>query len=260
MSKKTALITGASSGIGAASAVQLAKDGFDLIIAARRKEKLEEVAESCRAEGANVLVCPTDTSDETAVKALFETVKANCEKLDFYFCNQGVLMKPTRFENQTLDQYYLVSENNFKSAFLCLVNCINLMKEQGGGNILVTASSSGIRPEIGFGLYSASKHAVVGLTKEAAIESGRFGIRINCLCPGGVDTPMVTGPDAINNMNSEEAQAAMERYVDRAPAPLLKDRTIATVDEISGMVSFMASDRSTFMTGATLSIDCGITQ
>lgn len=256
MSGKTALITGASSGIGAASAVQLAKDGFDLILAARRKEKLDEVAEKCRAEGVDVLVVPTDTSNEEEVKALFATVKERYEKLDFYFCNQGVLMKPTRFENQTLDQYYYVSENNFKSVFLCLTNCIRLMIDQECGNILVTGSSSGIRPEIGFGVYSASKHAVVGLTKDAAIECGRFGIRINCLCPGGVDTPMVAGAGILD----DEGKAAMERYVDRAPAPLLKGRTIATVDEISGMVSFMASDKSTFMTGSVISIDCGITQ
>lgn len=261
MSKKVAVITGASTGIGAGSAVQLAKDGFDLVIAARRKEKLEEVATQCRAEGAEVLVVPTDCTKEEDVKNLFAETKKKFGKMDFYFCNQGVIHPPRYFEEQTLDDYYLVSEGNFKSVFLCLVNAINFMKEQPEGNILVTGSSSGIRPEAGMGVYSASKHAVIGLVKDAAIECGRFNIRINCLCPGGVDTPMVNGDADIDWDNlPADFRDHSDAHIRRYTIPLLPKRVVAKVSEITGMVSFMASEQSTFMCGSVISVDCGITQ
>lgn len=252
MSKKIAVISGASTGIGEDSAVRLAKDGFDLVIAARRKEKLEAVAERCKAEGAEVLVCPADMSKEEDVKRLFDASIEKYGKIDFFFCNQGVLMNPKNFEDQTLDDYNLVADNNFKSVFLALIYSIRIMKEQGYGNILVTGSSSGIRPEAGFGVYSASKHAVVGLVKDAAIECGQFGIRINCLCPGGVWTPMVENATKYMTENSVNLR--------RQIPTLLPNKPVAQVGEISGMVAFMASEESSYMCGSIISIDNGITQ
>lgn len=252
MSKKVALITGASTGIGADSAVRLAKDGFDLAISSRSEAKLEPVAEQCRAEGAEVLVVTGDMSKEEDVKNVFQKTVEKYGKIDFYFCNQGVLMTPKVFEDQTLDDYYLVTENNFKSVFLCLIECINIMKNQDYGNILVTGSSSGIRPEAGFGVYSASKHAVVGLVKDAAIECSQFNIRINCVCPGGILTPMTMKAGA----DIEKDYSVLRR----SNPPMLPGREMGKPSDISSLVSFIASDQCDYICGSVISVDNGITQ
>lgn len=254
MGKKTAVISGASTGMGAASAVRLAKDGFDLVLAARTVSKLEETAEACRAAGAEVLVVPTDVTKEEDVKNLFSYAIEKFGKIDFYFSNQGVLSTPKHFEDLTLDDYYLVAETNFKGTFLTLTNCLRVMKEQGYGNILITASSSAIRPESGYGVYSASKAAVLSLAKVAAIECGRFNIHINTLCPGSVVTPMT-----LKAQKQIQDAGGVDKVIRRPFYQLLPRDTSAEPEEIAGMVSFMASDESSYMQGAILSMDMGIT-
>ena len=252
MSKKVALVSGASTGIGRAGCIRLAKEGWNLAIASRHMETLEECAELCRKEGAEVLVIQTDMSQENQVANMFAKTKEHYGAIDFYWSNQACIQEPKNFEDMNLDDFYLVSENNFKSTFLALVHGVNFFKEQGYGNILTTGSSSGIRPEAGFGVYSAAKHAVVGLTKDAAIECGRFNIRINCLCPGGFFTPMT---DYCGKIFEKKGM-----FLRRTGQTLLPDRIMGHPDtEIAGMVAFLASDDAAYIQGAVISVDCGIT-
>lgn len=255
--KKVAVVTGASSGMGAASAVRLAQDGFDLVIAARRKEKLEAVAEECRKAGAETLIVTADMSKEEDVQKVFDEAVEKYGRIDFVFSNQGVLTKPTPFEELTVDQFYTVSENNFKSTFLMLTIGTNTFKKlETPGNILVTGSSSGIRPEAGFGVYSASKAAVIQLVKDAAIECGPlYNIRYNCICPGGFVTEMT---DMVGR-ELASSQKPVEEVLRRSMPVLLPDTYMGTVDQITGVVSMMASDASSYMQGAVISVDGGIT-
>lgn len=129
MEKKIAIITGASSGIGKAGAIRFAKEGYNLVIAARRRNKLEEVAELCRAEGAEVLVVQGDMSNPEDVKNVFAKALEKFGTIDFVWSNQGVLTVPTVFEELTVDQFYTVSENNFKSTFLMLTEATNVFRK-----------------------------------------------------------------------------------------------------------------------------------
>ena len=251
--KKVAVITGASSGIGAASAVRLAKDGFNLVIAARRQNKLEEVAEKCRAEGAEVLVVRADMTEEADVRNVFAKAIEKFGTIDFLFSNQGVLQKPTHFENMTLEHYDRVI-GNVKATFLALTIATNVFKDLGKpGNILVTGSSSGCRTEAGFGIYSATKAATIHLVKDAAIECGKlYNIRYNCVCPGGFYTEMT-------DWSGKFFEEAGEVYLRRVQPLCLPDKIMGTMDEIVGVVSFMASDESSYMQGAVINVDAGLT-
>lgn len=259
MEKKIAVITGASSGIGAVGAVRFAKEGYNLVIAARRANKLEEVAEKCRAEGAEVLAVQGDMSKENDVKNVFEKALEKFGTIDFVWSNQGVLTAPTVFEELTLDQFYTVSENNFKSTFLMLIEATKVFSKLGKpGNVVCTGSSSGLRPESAFGVYSASKAATIQLVKAAAIECGlKYNIRYNCVCPGGFVSEMTT-------MSTGEIRKIMgaggDMPIRKPTVHLLPDRKLGDPEkELVGLVVFLASDESTFIQGAALSVDCGIT-
>lgn len=251
--KKVAVITGASSGIGAASAIRLAKDGFNLVIAARRQNRLEEVAVQCRTVGAEVLVVCADMTVEADVRNVFAKALEKYGTIDFFFSNQGVLQKPTHFEDMTLEHYDSVI-GNIKSTFLSLTIATNVFKNLGKpGNILVTGSSSGCRAEAGFGIYSATKAATIQLVKDAAIECGQlYNIRYNCVCPGGFYTEMTDFACKF----FEEAGEVYTRY----SRPLcLPDKFMGKMEEIVGLVSFMASDESSYMQGSVINVDAGIT-
>ena len=251
MEKKIAVITGASSGIGAAGAVRFAKEGYNLVIAARREDKLNAVAEKCRAEGAEVLVVRGDMSKEEDVKNVFKKALEKFGTIDFVWSNQGVLTAPTVFEELTVEQFYTVSENNFKSTFLMLREATNTFIWLGKpGNVVCTGSSSGIRPEAGFGVYSASKAAVVQLVKDAAIECGKkYNIRYNCVCPGDIDTPMLKSEceqlgGVYNDKYKEEcAQRPMAR--------------LGTPQDVAMCVFFLCSGMAPWVTGSSLVVDGG---
>lgn len=251
--KKVAVITGASSGIGAASAVRLAKDGFNLVIAARRQNKLEEVAELCRAEGAEVLVVRADMTVEEDVRNVFAQALEKFGTIDFLFSNQAVLQKPTHFEEMTLVDYDRVI-GNVKATFLALTVATNVFKDLGKpGNILVTGSSSGCRPEAGFGIYSATKAATIQLVKDAAIECGKlYNIRYNCVCPGGFYTEMT-------DWAGKHFEEAGEVYIRYSRPLCLPDKIMGEMKDIVGIVSLMASDESSYMQGAVINVDAGLT-
>lgn len=259
MEKKIAIITGASSGIGAAGAVRFAKEGYNLDIASRREGKLNTVAEKCRAEGAEVLAVCGDMSKEEDVKNVFEKALEKFGTIDFVWSNQGVLTAPTVFEELTVEQFYTVSENNFKSTFLMLREATNTFIRLGKpGNVVCTGSSSGIRPEAGFGVYSASKAAVVQLVKDAAIECGKkYNIRYNCVCPGGFVSEMT---DMVNVELEKKFAEDKEMPIRRTAVYLLPDYDLGDpATQLAGMVVFLASDEASYIQGAVFSDDCGIT-
>lgn len=250
--KKIALISGAATGIGRASAVRLAEDGcYTLILADWNKEELEATTAMCAEKGTEVEQLVVDMGKEAEVENMVAHVKQKYGRIDFFFNNQGVIHMPKDFENITAEDMDYVLHSNFKGCFFGMKHVGKVMIEQKEGHILNTGSSSGLRPETGFGVYSATKHAVIGLTKVAAIEYARYNVRVNCLCPGGFITPLTIAVGTYMQQN---------QYVQpKSSVALLGPARMGDVSEIVGMVSTLASGDSSYTTGAVISMDGGNT-
>lgn len=248
---KIAMISGSATGIGRASAIQLAKDGFNLVLCDFNKEEGEKTAAQCKEYGTTVDFLHVDMGVEEQVKHFAEFTKDKYGTIDFYFNNQGVLSTPKLFHDITEEDLDRVIYTNFKACFFGMKHVAKIMMKQKHGHILVTSSSSGIRSETGFAAYSATKRAVLGLAQCAAIEYAPYNVRVNSLCPGGIVTPMT---DKVGAYMTEE------KFIQPKPSTaLLNNGALARPEEVSGLVSFLASEGSSYMTGAVLSVDGGNT-
>lgn len=184
--KQRALVTGASRGIGAAIAIRLAKEGFDLILSGRDETLLAQVGTRCRAEGAETTAIPADMGDEAALLNLFETAGP----IDLLVNNAGIgIFGP--IENYSLKDWQQVQKTNVEGAFVCIREAMKGMKTHGGGRIINIASVVGVKGYPEQAAYGASKHALVGLTKTAIEEGREHNIRVHAICPGGVATEMI---------------------------------------------------------------------
>lgn len=250
--KKIALISGAATGIGRAAVVRLAEDGvFQLVLADWNKEELEKTRDLCKEKGADPMISVVDMGKEAEVEKLVADVVEKYGRIDFFFNNQGVIHMPKDFENITEEDMDYVIHSNFKACFFGMKHVAKVMIQQKEGHILNTGSSSGLRPETGFGVYSATKHAVLGMSKCAAIEFARYNVRVNCICPGGFITPLTI---AVGTYMQEHQYAQPKPSV-----ALLGPAKMGDVSEIVGMISTLASDDSSYMTGAVISLDGGNT-
>jgi 3-oxoacyl-[acyl-carrier protein] reductase len=184
--KKTALITGASRGIGEAISRKLAEIGYNLVLTARDRVKLDEVRQACENRGATVKVLPADLSSEEEISELFK----NAGPIDLLINNAGLGIFDVIPDIQ-LEDWRTVQRVNVEGAFLCLREAMKTMKDSGGGQIINISSVTGVKGYPKQAAYSASKHALLGLTK-TAIEEGRdHNIRVHAICPGGVATEMI---------------------------------------------------------------------
>jgi NAD(P)-dependent dehydrogenase (short-subunit alcohol dehydrogenase family) len=248
---KVAVIAGATTGIGRASAIQLSKDGFDVVLAARGEQRGQKLVEIIRKMGKHADFIKTDMSIEEDVEALFEFTKNKYNHIDFYLGNQGVIYAPKMFDQTTEEDFDKVMSVNVKGAFFGMKYAIKQFLQQGGGNIVIMGSSSGIRSETGFGVYSASKRALLGLAQDAAMEYGKNNIRINVIAPGGIRTPLTA--KTTNQFKSSNFKQPIPSV------PLLNQGGLGEPEDIASMISYMASDASKYMTGSVISIDGGIT-
>ncbi|HJS85740.1 MAG TPA: glucose 1-dehydrogenase [Acetobacteraceae bacterium] len=241
-----ALVTGASSGIGRASAVELARRGARVIVSARRIESIEAVARVIREEGFEAAPVQADINVEQDVADLLSRTISTYGRLDIAFNNAGTEGQFTPFVEQSNDVYDTVFNANVRGVFWCMKHEAKAMLAQGSGAIVNNASMGGV---IGFpnaALYVASKHAVVGLTKTASLEWFKLGVRVNAVCPGLIDTPF---QDRV--WPTEEAK----RKVGAASVP----GRMGTAEEIARVVAFLASDDASFVSGHALLADGGYT-
>lgn len=236
---KRVLITGASSGFGAHFATALAEEGADVVLAARRVEKLEATANAVRALGREAIVVPMDVSDHASVEAAF----ADMPPLDVVVNNAGISQEgPT--EAIPEEEWDRVIDTNLKGVWAVSKFAILQWKRDGRpGSIVNIASILGLRVGGRVAPYTASKAAVVQLTKSLALDCARYNIRCNAICPGYVETDINA-----DFFNSPQAEKMLKR---------IPFRRLGQIDELVGPLLLLASDASSYMSGAIIAVDGG---
>jgi NAD(P)-dependent dehydrogenase (short-subunit alcohol dehydrogenase family) len=244
---KVALVTGGTSGIGRAAAIAYAKEGANVVIAGRRVAEGEETVRLVRAQGREALFVPTDVAQEAQVKNLIGRTLEQFGRLDFAFNNAGIEQTPTPFLEQTVETYDQIMDINVKGVWLSMKYEIPAMLKMGGGSIVNTSSGLGVIAMPGIEIYAASKHAVIGLTKSAALEFGKQGIRVNAILPAVIDTEMF---QRFAGGNPEfRAQVTALHPIGR----------IGKSEEIADAAIWLSSSKSSFVTGHSLLVDGGFT-
>lgn len=243
---KSVVVTGATSGMGQAAAIAFAREGARLVLAARRQEEGEAVAHAARQLGAEAVFVRTDVTVEADIQRVINEAVSRYGRLDIAFNNAGTEGIAAELADQTSDNYERVMNTNVKSVFLSMKYEIQVMLKNGGGTIVNNASMGAYIGFQNLAIYIASKHAVMGLTKTAALEYFKRGIRINAVCPGIIDTPF---QDRV--WGNEESKQA---FANSTPPG-----RIGTSDEVADSVLFLASERSSFYSGQGLVIDGGYT-
>jgi NAD(P)-dependent dehydrogenase (short-subunit alcohol dehydrogenase family) len=241
---KVAIVTGASSGIGYATAKLFAREGAGVVVAARRKCELDDLVREIVDAGGKAVALAGDIQDETYARALVDTAKREFGGLDIAFNNAGILGELGPATEISLSDWNKTLATNLTGAFLGAKHQLPLMIERGGGSMIFTSTFVGHTVGLpGMAAYAASKAGLVGLTKILAAEYGSKKVRVNAIMSGGVDTPM-------GNSNTAEARVFFES--------LHALKRFATADEMAKTVLYLASDASSFTTGAALLIDGGL--
>jgi NAD(P)-dependent dehydrogenase (short-subunit alcohol dehydrogenase family) len=247
LSGKVAVVSGASSGLGAVFANGLAAAGASVVLAARRKDRLDDLVDSLTAEGLEALAVPCDVTRESDVTRLVEETMNRYHRLDVLVNNAGVAnVAPAA--NEEVSDFKNVLDVNLTGTFLCARHCARVMLEAGHGSIVNIASIMGL---VGIGIipqaaYNASKGAVINLTRELAAQWARRGVRVNALAPGFFPSEMTE-----ELFEDERSLKALRRRI-----PM--DRT-GNPEELLGPLLLLASDASSYMTGQTLVVDGGWT-
>ena len=245
---RVAIVTGAAGGIGRATALTFANTGIRVVVADVNIAGAEETAHLIAQHGGEALAVHTDVTQASAVEALVQTTLDHFGRLDYAHNNAGIaydaLAGMVATADHTEEVFDRIISVNLKGVWLCMRYELPQMMAQGSGAIVNTASILGLVGSKGVAAYVASKHGVAGLTKTAALEYAQYGIRVNAVCPGVVDTPMIAGVLA----NPKMAQAWVNSQAIRRPgAP----------EEIANAVVWLCSDAASFVTGHMMVVDGG---
>lgn len=245
MSNPVALVTGGATGIGKATALKLASQGISVIISGRRQElgdaAVVEIAEVAR-DGAEVRFIQNDVSDEAAVKAMIDGIVAEFGRLDMAVNNAGIFNEYSSLDQSDTQNFRDMLDINVLGLYFCMKYEIAQMRKQGQGAIVNLASIAGLNGIPWGGTYAATKHAVVGLTKSAALDHAAEGIRVNAVAPGAIRTDIIA--DQLNNNLAElESMHPMHR--------------VGKPEEIANGIFWLLSEQSSFVTGHILNVDGG---
>ncbi len=242
---KVALVTGGGSGIGRASALTFAREGAKVVVADVVVNGGEETVGMIKKAGGDAIFVKADVSKATEVEALINQAVETYGRLDCAYNNAGIEGVTASTTECSEENWERVISINLKGVWLCLKHEIPQMLKQGGGAIVNTSSVMGLVAGQGLPAYVASKHGVAGLTKTAALEYAKAGIRVNAVCPGAIRTPMVER--FLNKDPQLEAQLTAQEPVGRMAAP----------EEVAEAVVWLCSDAASFVTGHTMSVDGG---
>lgn len=240
--KRTIVITGAGAGIGAAAAKHFVALGDDVILLDINAQSLADTAQKLGSD--NVTTHVLDVADKSSVLDVF----ASIDKMDVLVNNAGVEHIPTPMHlvsDEMLDKNLNI---NVKGLWWCMQQALHKMLAQGQGNIINIASVAGLRSAPMIAAYSATKHAVIGITKSAAVEYARQNVRINAVCPSFIDTDMV-----------RRTLSVMDEKGQRSIVGANPMKRLGDVDEIANAIVWLASDESSFMTGHAMTLDGGMT-
>ncbi|MTD30607.1 glucose 1-dehydrogenase [Planomicrobium sp. YIM 101495] len=249
---KAVIVTGGGSGLGRAAALSVAKAGGDLVLVDMNKDSLEESKKEIQdaVSDAKVEVFEANVTDEEQVKKYVQFTMDKFGKIDGFFNNAGIEGKQNLTEEYGSDEFSKVVAVNLNGVFFGMKHVLKIMKEQGNGSIVNTASVGGIRGVGNQSGYAASKHGVAGLTKNSGIEYGQYGISINAIAPGAIMTAMVEG--SLRQMAGEDWEAAGKEFVSVNPM-----KRFGKPEEVGNLVAFLLSDAAKFINATVVPIDGG---
>jgi len=245
---KVAVITGAASGIGRGTAIRFAGEGAAVVIADLNVEGGEAAVRDCKENGGRAVFQKTDVSAEAEVKAAVARAVKEFGRLDIMFNNAGLGGAVGPIDETTVENWDKSLAILLRSVFLGMKFAIPEMRKVGGGSIISTASVAGLRGGAGPHAYSAAKAAVINLTRSVALEVGKDRIRVNCICPGGINTPLINSRLPGGEQVAEQFLAQIQP-IPRAGHP----------HDIAAMALFLASDDSEWVTGTAMVVDGGLT-
>ena len=239
---KVALVTGSGSGIGRASALAFAREGAQVVVSDVSVAGGEETVRLIQQTAGEAVFVKADVSQPAEVEALIAKTVETYGRLDCAHNNAGIAGRTARVADDTEENWDRILAINLKGVWLCMKYEIPAMLQHGGGAIVNTASDAGLIGVRRTGAYVASKHGVVGLTKTAALEYAKSGIRVNAVCPGPIDTPML--------------QQAADRYIEKVAAAQPNGR-LGKPEEIAEAAVWLCSDAASFVTGHPMPVDGG---
>src|SRR6195256_1526646 len=246
MTTPVVLITGALTGIGRATALAFAQEGARIVISGRHEEEGQKLVGELGRLGADAEYMRSDARSEDDVRSLVDKTVARFGRLDVAVNNAGTEGKPGLVTEQSAETYAATFDTNVLGTLLSMKHELRVMLAQGSGSIVNVSSTFGHTGGAGASVYVASKHAVEGLTKSAALEASGSGVRVNAVAPGPIDTSLLT-----RFAGSDERKAGLI-----AGVPL---KRLGKPEEIAELIVFLSSDKAAFITGATIAVDGGKT-
>lgn len=244
---QVALVTGAASGMGLDTARAFAKAGAAVTLADVSEAALQQAVDQITAWGGKAIGVVCDVADEAQVAAMVERTVATFGRLDAAFNNAGIQVPASEIADQSIEDYDRISAINQRGVWACMKHELKQMRKQGSGAIVNCSSIGGLTGRAMIAAYHGTKHGVIGLTRSAALEYATRSVRINAVCPGTIDTPMVS-------TMLDKGMLSMDDLLRDLPM-----KRLGRGEEIAGAVLWLCSSGSTFVTGQALAVDGGFT-